>query len=114
MAQVSPPVPSVPRFVRGIHKLRRARGFSLAELKQAGILKSQARSVGIRVDERRSTAHPYNVAALTNFLKPVAEIPVTPEATVEHAVVEGEAEKAPKHPKKKAKRSAKQAKKRGH
>jgi hypothetical protein len=114
MPQVSPPVPSVPRFVRGIHKLRKARGFSLGELKQAGVLKSQARSMGIRVDERRSTAHPHNVATLTTYLKPAAEVPVAPEATVEDAAVEGKAEKTPKHPKKKAKRTAKPAKKRGH
>jgi hypothetical protein len=115
MPQVSPPVPSVPRFVRGTHKLRKARGFSLGELKRAGVQKSKARSVGIRVDERRSTVHSHNVTALTTFLAPPTQVSVTPEATVEPAVVVAEAKKAPERPKKKkAKRSAKPAKKREH
>ena len=110
MPQVSPPVPSVPKFVHGVHKLREARGFSLGELKQAGVLKSQARLMGIRVDSRRSTVHSQNVTALRAFLTPSAEVTVAPEATVETTTAP-EAEKVSECPKRRAKRRAEPAKK---
>ena len=109
---MSPPVPLVPRFVHGAHKLRKARGFSLGELKQAGVLKSQARSMGIRVDERRSTIHPQNVTALTTFLARPTQETAAPQAAVETPAVVPEAKKGPEHRKRKAKRSAKSVKKR--
>ena len=112
MSEMSPPVPLVLRFVHGAHKLREARGFSLGELKQAGVLKSQARSMGIRVDERRSTIHPQNVTALTTFLAPPTQETVAPEAAVEAPAVVPEPKKGPERPKSKAKRSAKPVKKR--
>ena len=114
MPQVSLPVPLVPKFVHGTHKLRKARGFSLGELKQARILTSQARLMGIRVDERRSTVHPQNVAALTTFLAPPAHETVAPGAAVDTAALVPEAKKATERPKRKAKRSAKPVKKRAH
>jgi len=112
LSQMSPPVPLVPRFVHGAHKLRKARGFSLGELKQAGVLKSQARSMGIRVDERRSTIHPQNVTALTTFLAPPTQETAAPEAAVETPAVVPEAKKGPERHKRKAKRSTKSVKKR--
>ena len=112
MSEMSPPVPLVPRFVHGAHKLRKARGFSLGELKQAGVLKSQARSMGIRVDERRSTIHSQNVTALTTFLAPPTQETPAPEAAVETPAVVPEAKKGPERRKRKAKRSAKPVKKR--
>jgi hypothetical protein len=107
-----PPVPLVPRFVHGAHKLRKARGFSLGELKQAGILKSRARSIGMRVDERRSTSHPQNVTALTAFLASPSQEIAAPEAAAEAPAVVLEAKESPQRPKRKAKRSVKSAKKR--
>lgn len=112
MSEMSPPVPLVRRFVHGAHKLRKARGFSLGELKQAGVLKSQARSMGIRVDERRSTIHPQNVTVLTTFLAPPTQETVAPGAAVETPAVVPEAKKGPERRKRKAKRSAKSVKKR--
>jgi large subunit ribosomal protein L13e len=109
---MSPPVPLVPRFVHGAHKLRKARGFSLGELKQAGVLKSQARSMGIRVDERRSTIHPQNVTALTTFLARPTQETAAPQAAVETPAVVPETKKGPERPKRKAKPSAKSVKKR--
>jgi hypothetical protein len=109
---MTPLVPLVPRFVHGAHKLRKARGFSLGELKQAGVLKSQARSMGIRVDERRRTIHPQNVTTLTTFLAPPTQETVAPEAAVEAPAVVPEPKKGPERPKRKAKRSAKPVKKR--
>ena len=104
----------VPRFVHGAHKLRKARGFSLGELKQAGVLKSQARSMGIRVDERRSTIHPQNVTALTTFLAHPTQETAAPQAAVETPAVVPETKKGPERPKRKAKPSAKSVKKRKH
>ena len=112
MSEMSPPVPLVPRFVHGAHKLRKARGFSLGELKQAGVLKSQARSMGIRVDVRRSTVHPQNVTALTTFFASPSQETVAPEGAVEVSAVAPEPKKGPERPKRKAKRSAKPVKKR--
>ena len=114
MPQMSSPVPLVPRFVHGAHKLRKARGFSLGELKQAGVLKLQARSMGIRVDERRSTVHPQNVTTLTTFLAPPAQVTVAPETTVEAPAVVPETKKGPERTKRKAGRTKKPVKKRKH
>jgi large subunit ribosomal protein L13e len=114
MPQTSPPVPLVPRFVHGAHKLRKARGFSLGELKQAGLLRSQARSIGIRVDERRSTVHSQNVSMLTRFLAPTAQVNVPPETAVEAPAVAPEAKKGPERAKGKAERTKKPVRKRKH
>jgi hypothetical protein len=68
------------RFVGSKLKFKKARGFSLGELQQAGLPAFQARCVGIRVDRRRSTVHPQNVATLKAFLSPP-----TPAANVTEA-----------------------------
>ncbi len=47
---------------------RLGRGFSLGELKEAGISISEARRRGIPVDMRRKTVHPWNVEALKKLL----------------------------------------------
>lgn len=54
----------VVRMVGGKHKTRKGRGFSLRELKQAGIPLSHAISLGIMTDVRRSSMHPQNVDSL--------------------------------------------------
>lgn len=112
MSHTSPPVPLVPRFAHGARKLRKGRGFSLAEIKKAGILKSDARSMGIRVDERRFTLHPQNVATLTAFLAPPKQETIAPKSVRETPAVALETEKVAQRPRKKPKRSAKPAKKR--
>lgn len=89
------PVPSVPRHVRGKRKLRKARGFSLGELKQAGLQEFAARSMRIRVDERRSTIHAQNVTALTGFLASPTQKVAAPELSVEAPAVMSEPKKAP-------------------
>jgi len=43
---------------------RRGRGFSLEELRAAGLTSSEAKGLGIYVDRRRGTAHPENVEVL--------------------------------------------------
>jgi len=112
MSAVPPPVPFVPRFVHGAHKLRKARGFSLGELKQAGLLRSQARSMKVRIDKRRSTIHPMNVSALTALLAPPAEKPAVADASVLAPSIAPEEKGRPESHKTKAKRSGKPAQKR--
>ncbi len=49
-------------------KLRSGRGFSMSELKAAGLDVKRARKMGLRVDERRDSCHEENVKALKEFL----------------------------------------------
>ncbi len=43
---------------------RFGRGFSLGELKEAGISLRESKKLGIYVDKRRKTVHPWNVELL--------------------------------------------------
>ena len=52
------------RMVGGKHVTRKGRGFSPGELKQAGVLRSTAVTLGVMLDLRRSTVHPENVQTL--------------------------------------------------
>lgn len=49
---------------------REGRGFSLPELKGAGLAERQARRLGLMVDRLRRTAHEENVEALRRLRKP--------------------------------------------
>ena len=65
--------PLVRRPVLRIHGgvdqgLRRGRGFSLAELAEAGIAPEEARRIGVPVDGRRRSRHRHNVEALKRLL----------------------------------------------
>jgi len=83
------PIAMVHRFVGGRHRLKKARGFSLGELEQAGLKQPQARSFSIRTDERRSTVHAQNVEALKAFLASL-----TPKTSVSKPSLEAPAEEA--------------------
>jgi len=85
MPEKSTPVATVPVFTRRKRRLKKARGFSLGELAQTGLQASQARSFGIRMDQRRSTIHPQNVAALQAFLDASPPETGTPQSSVEPA-----------------------------
>lgn len=95
----------VPRYLRGKRKWRKARGFSLGELKEAGLKEFAARSKEIRVDKRRSTVHAQNVAALTGLsASPLQEV-ATPTPSVEASAAVSEPIKVPVPRKRKRKAS---------
>ncbi len=60
--------PLVLTSTRKIKRKRLGRGFSLGELKEAGISITEARKRGIPIDRRRRTVHPWNVEALNKLL----------------------------------------------
>jgi ribosomal protein L13E len=62
------PESNVVRFVGGIHTTRQGRGFSEAELKEAGIFVANARKLSIRVDPKRHTKLSGNVEKLKAWL----------------------------------------------
>lgn len=105
MSMRSLPIPLVPRHISGKHKLGKARGFSLGELKKAGLQELQARSSKIRIDKRRSTVHAHNVTSLSEFLASPTQTPPTPEPPVEVPAVVLEPKEATEPRKRKAKPS---------
>jgi len=58
----------VVRHVQGKFKRRLGRGFSGAELREAGISVTNARKLSIRVDPRRQTRMEENVKAIKTWL----------------------------------------------
>lgn len=62
------PKPIVVRHVQGRFKTRLGRGFSEAELTEAGISVVEARKLSIRVDPRRQTRLEENVKAIKTWL----------------------------------------------
>lgn len=65
-------VPSLRRFGGLLPKpLRAGRGFSVDEVKAVGLTVSEARLLGIYVDERRKSAHEENVKILQEWLNAV-------------------------------------------
>jgi large subunit ribosomal protein L13e len=112
LSTVPPPSPLVLRFLHGRNKLRKGRGFSLDELKQAGLQESQARSMGIRIDPRRSTVHAQNVSSLAAFLASPTNETEVPEPSTEAPGVVVKAKRSATPSKKRAKPRTKAAAKR--
>ena len=49
--------------------LREGRGFSLREIREAGLTKGEAKRLGIFIDPRRKTAHPHNIELLKDIVE---------------------------------------------
>jgi large subunit ribosomal protein L13e len=88
---------------------RAGRGFSLEELKEAGMKASTARNSGIPTDVWRQTKYPENVEKLKSAAKSIAEAPPKEKPTKK----EEPAKKAskPKTAKKAAKKASKKKQK---
>jgi len=55
----------------GTDKIRIGRGFSIGELKEAGLSISEAKKLGLYIDRRRKSIHKENIDILKDFLKKV-------------------------------------------
>jgi len=69
-----------PKIHKQNGKQRNGKGFSSGELKKAGLDKTEARKIGLPVDQRRATAHDENVEAIKAYAeKKKAETKPKPE-----------------------------------
>ena len=66
-------------------KIRKGRGFSRAELRDAGLSFNEALKQGIPIDSRRSTKLGENVETLKTYIKKVEPEPSTKEEQVKTA-----------------------------
>jgi large subunit ribosomal protein L13e len=60
MVAMSEPVVRSP----GLRKLREGKGFSVGELRAAGLTPKEAEDLGLRIDRRRRSVHSWNVELL--------------------------------------------------
>jgi large subunit ribosomal protein L13e len=49
-------------------RVKTGKGFSIEEIKEAGVNVGEARHLGVPVDQRRSTSYPENVEALKEWI----------------------------------------------
>jgi len=49
-------------------RVKTGKGFSIEEVKEAGVNVGEARHLGVPVDQRRSTSYPENVEALKEWI----------------------------------------------
>ncbi len=69
-----------PKILKQDGKQRSGKGFSSGELKKAGLGKTEARKIGLPVDQRRATAHDENVEVIKAYAeKKKAEAKPKPE-----------------------------------
>jgi large subunit ribosomal protein L13e len=69
-----------PKILKQDGKQRSGKGFSSGELKKAGLDKTEARKIGLPVDQRRATAHDENVEVIKAYAeKKKAEAKPKPE-----------------------------------
>jgi ribosomal protein L13E len=68
-----------PKIHRTDGKERNGRGFSLEELRKAGLNRAEAKKLEIPIDKRRKTAHEQNVQKIKSYAKKKAEIKPKPK-----------------------------------
>jgi large subunit ribosomal protein L13e len=68
-----------PKIRRTDGKERSGRGFSLEELKKAGLSKAEAKKLELPIDKRRKTAHDQNVQKIKSYAKKKAETKPKPK-----------------------------------
>lgn len=68
-------------------KIRVGRGFSLGELKAAGLSEYEARKIGIYVDKNRKSVHDENVKALKEWKEKVKTIGEKIESTFPKVII---------------------------
>lgn len=61
--------PVVKRYVKGVVRIRRGRGFSVKEIKESGLGLDLAKRMGIYIDFRRRSSHQENVRYLKALAK---------------------------------------------
>ncbi len=70
-AKVKPP--ALVKYGRVVKQWRRGRGFSIGELKKAGLTVNEARKLGLRIDKRRKSIHEENVETLKRILSEIKQ-----------------------------------------
>jgi len=58
-----------PIIINQTGRKRRGRGFSPSELKEAGLKSADAKTLGIRIDRKRKTAHEENIKTLKAYVE---------------------------------------------
>jgi len=75
--EIPTPIVKRPRLIklRGIDPgMRSGRGYSLRELKQAGLTITTAKQLGVPIDFRRRSLHQHNVDMLKEFLSKISPL----------------------------------------
>ncbi|HID16522.1 MAG TPA: 50S ribosomal protein L13e [Candidatus Atribacteria bacterium] len=65
--------PALIRYGKVIKNWRIGRGFSIGELKEAGLTVTEARKLGLRIDKRRKSVHKENVEAIRKYIGKIKE-----------------------------------------
>lgn len=66
-------VRNIDPIVQGANRWREGRGFSISEVKEAGISVFEARRIGIPVDTRRKTSFEENIDELKEYIEEADE-----------------------------------------
>ncbi|RLG74473.1 MAG: 50S ribosomal protein L13e [Thermoprotei archaeon] len=77
VVEVPAPIVKKPRLLKfaGVDPgTRVGRGFSLGELREAGISEELAHDLGIPIDKRRRSVHEWNVQALREFKRKIEDL----------------------------------------
>jgi len=74
VGSIPPPLVKRPRLIRyggSDPGIRGGRGYSIGELREAGLSYDEAKALGIPVDKRRKTVWQWNVQRLREYLRAI-------------------------------------------